>query len=227
MSNEKEIPIPPRLALRPRHQGMIVPYFCAWYINGHQCTENTEGAVPSFPTTDQRKLVLCVNGNLCWLCGKQLGAYKAFVIGPAGAIAEASYEPPSHRDCARYAMQVCPHLNNPDHTFALDKGFKLRPHERVIHNVSAHNPGVNVIWVTKHYGVEIRDQETSTCIFTLGKAEYCELFTRGRRATYKEAADAIQLAIQRNGMLDHGDKRELAWRVQQLLNHVGSDAGAA
>lgn len=220
MSNQ--IKIPERLIGRPRHNGFVVPYFVAFFKEGQQCNEGTEGAVPSFPTTDYRRLVSCRKHNRCWICGQQLGTFKAFVFGPASALARSSYEPPSHRDCARYALQVCPYLVNPGfkHTTERD-GFALREGETVLPEVQPDNPGVGVMWVTRRYDVEARDPSRGIVIFCPGDPEYVELWHRGRMATYKEAADAIQYSIAKNKMLETGNVIELAWRVQQLLKFAG------
>jgi len=219
----KEIQVPQRLAGRPRHNGFVIPYFVAFFKEGRQCHEKVEGAVPSFPTTDYSRLLICRKQNRCWICGQGLGAFKAFVFGPASALARSSYEPPSHRDCARYAMQVCPYLTNPNHQHtASQDSYKLKPDERVLPDVLPDNPGVSVMWVTRHYTVEVRDASRGICIFIPGEPEFVELWSRARKATYKEAADAIQHAIRKNRMLDNqANVRELAWRVQQLLAFAG------
>lgn len=114
-------------------------------------------------------------------------------------------------------MRVCPFLINPNHKFSVDKGYKLKPDEAVLPDVSPHNPGVNVIYITRHYGIEVRDATRGIFVFVPEKAMSVEFWTRGRRATYKEAADALQRAILDNKMMETGNVRELAWRVQELL----------
>jgi hypothetical protein len=223
MSAQK-IQIPERLTRRPRYNGMIVPYFVSWFKDGHQCNENTEGAKPSFPVTDYSRLVVCRKQNRCWICGQPMGAYKAFVFGPASAIARSSYEPPSHRDCARYAMQVCPYLINPKHTHITEKGYVPKPGEVVLPDVQPGNPGLGVIWITRGYGIEHRDPSRAVCIFTPEEPVYVELWKEGRKATYKEAAEAINKAVVDNKMMEHGNQRELAWRVGQLLKYADAPA---
>jgi len=49
--------------------------------------------------------VVCVRHKRCWLCGQPLGKFMCFVVGPMCAINKTSAEPPSHRDCALYAVQ--------------------------------------------------------------------------------------------------------------------------
>lgn len=219
-TTKTEVTVPHRLKNRPRYGGYIVPYFVAWFKDGHLCNERTKGAKPHFPATDQRRLVSCRQQNRCWICGSPLGTHKAFVFGPASALARASYEPPSHRDCARYAMQVCPYLTNPNAKHAVDKGYELPEDTTLLPDVSPHHPGVTLIYVTRQYGVEQRDPSRGVVVFLPDAPTQCEFWTEGRRASYKEACDAIQRAILDNRMLEMSDekkKREIAWRVQELL----------
>lgn len=216
-----QLQIPDRLRGRPIWNGYPTPYFVCWFRDGKLVPETVEGAVPSFPTTDHSRLVVCRKHNRCWICGQTLGAFKAFVFGPASALARASYEPPSHRDCARYAVQVCPYLINPNFKHATERGHQLRPGERVLPEVQPHNPGLAVLWITRRYGVEARDPSRGIFVFVPGEPEHVELWAHGRKATYKEVAGAMQAAIEVNKMLDKGNVRELAWRVQQLLKFAG------
>jgi hypothetical protein len=66
----------------------------------------------------------------------------------------------------------------------------------------------------------MRDPSRGIVVFIPGEPEYVELWAHGRKATYKEAADAAQHAIRKNDMLK-GNVKELAWRVQQLLRFAG------
>lgn len=220
---QKEVEMPTRLARRPQFGGYPVPYFVAWYKDGRQVNERTEGARPHFPTTDAGRATTCRKQNRCWICGHPLGAFKAFVFGPASALAQASYEPPSHRDCARYAMQICPYLINPEHKHVTTKGFIPLPGSEVIPDVSPHNPGVIVMWSCRSYGIELRDPSRGIAVFIPDTPTYVEFWTRGRPATYKEAVDALQKAILDNNMLDAGNTRELAFRVQKLLSFVNEE----
>jgi hypothetical protein len=218
----QETPIPENLKDRPLWGGYVVPYFATWYLHGKQCNESEAGAVPSFPVVNHSRLITCRKQKRCWICGKGLGAFKAFVFGPASAIARTSYEPPSHRDCARYALQVCPYLTNPDHGFITDNpDHKLKEGERVIPEVTPHNPGLGIMWVTRRYEVVQRDPSRGAVVLVTGDTETIELWFRGRKATYKEAVDCIQQSIRRNRMISSGaNVVELAWRAQQLLSYV-------
>src|SRR5690242_16765548 len=92
-------PVPWRLKSRPIHRGYPVPWFVA----------DVDG-VPDFRIVDARKFKPALEQRLCWLCGKPLGAYLAFPIGPMCAVNRVNSEPPSHRECAQWALQACPFL---------------------------------------------------------------------------------------------------------------------
>jgi hypothetical protein len=99
----RDIPIPPRMAKRPiSDRGFPVPWFVA-KING----------IWDFRAIEPGRIARAYNKNLCWLCGEPLGKFVAFVIGPMCSINRISSEPPSHRDCAEYAVRACPFLTQP------------------------------------------------------------------------------------------------------------------
>jgi hypothetical protein len=52
----------------------------------------------------------CVLGHLCSQCGKPLGWWMAFVGGPVSANTGCYSDPPMHEECARAALQLCPHI---------------------------------------------------------------------------------------------------------------------
>lgn len=205
---------------RPIVNGYVVPWFVAWYLDGKQVDERTPGAKPSFPTTDFGRLVQARKRNRCWICGNQLGANKAFVFGPASAIARSSSEPPSHLSCAGYAVTVCPFMLNPYH----HQTAHLRPRkegEGVLPDVSPHNPGLAVVWVTKTY--ELTWPKPKVAVFMpTGTPVSIQYWREGRRATYKEVADGFQRAIGDNDLLNpKNDQRELALRVYDLMKWAG------
>src|SRR5215469_14120297 len=95
--------VPSRIARLPRDpRGYPVPWFVEW-IDGK----------PDFRVMDARKLKLALREPRCWICGGQLGTYKAFNFGPISAVNGLSGEPPSHRECAIFAAQACPFLSHP------------------------------------------------------------------------------------------------------------------
>src|SRR5262245_17927108 len=99
----RDIPLPARMARLPiSPAGYPVPWFVAT-IKGE----------PDFRVIGPDKIARAVRADLCWLCGQTLGRFKAFVGGPMCAVNRTSAEPPSHRECAEYAVRACPFLTRP------------------------------------------------------------------------------------------------------------------
>jgi hypothetical protein len=95
------VSVPPRLAVRPRdRRGFPIPY-------GVLCDDN---GVPDFRVTDLNKWFDAVNHRRCGLCAQQLGRKIAFVGGEKCHVHRVFADLPMHRDCAEYALQVCPYL---------------------------------------------------------------------------------------------------------------------
>lgn len=96
-----KIEIPSFLShLKQDDRGYPIPFFVPW-INGK----------PDFRMMSSIKLELCIDKKLCGICGKKLHEYQYFITGPMGLKNGTHSDPPSHRDCAEYSLQVCPHLH--------------------------------------------------------------------------------------------------------------------
>lgn len=66
---------------------------------------------PDFRYLDEKKQILCMEKNLCGICGKKLHKdYHYFISGIGGMTNQVSSDPPMHRECAEYALRVCPHM---------------------------------------------------------------------------------------------------------------------
>jgi hypothetical protein len=173
----RDIPLPPRMARRPvSDKGFPVPWFAT----------HVSGDVWDFVNVDPRKMGQAYGRKLCWLCGEPLGQYFAFVIGPMCAVNRVSSEPPSHRECAEYAVRACPFLARP----------KMRRNDEAHRGkvedtpgiMLAHNPGVALIWITKAfvpYGG----------LFHIGVPVAVAWFAEGRNATRAEVDAAIDKGL--------------------------------
>jgi hypothetical protein len=154
---------------------MPVPWFVEW-IDGEA----------DFRVMDGRKWIRAVKFDLCWLCGQTLGRFKVFCAGPMCAVNHTSAEPPSHRDCAEYAVKACPFLTKPrmrrndaempDH--AIEPGGLMIPR----------NPGVTLLWVTHNYRVI---KTGGGPIIKMGEPVELVAYAEGRLATRKELNDSI------------------------------------
>jgi len=97
----RSIEIPSFLShLKTDARGYPVPYFVPW-INGK----------PDFRMISKQCLLECVERKLCGICGKKLHEYQYFITGPIGLSNGTHSDPPAHRDCCEYSLQVCPHLH--------------------------------------------------------------------------------------------------------------------
>lgn len=97
----KQIEIPDFLShLKKDERGYPIPFFVA-QIDGK----------PDFRMLSEYKLLMCVEKKLCGICGKKLHEYQYFITGKMGLKNGTHSDPPMHRECAEYSMQVCPHLH--------------------------------------------------------------------------------------------------------------------
>lgn len=82
-------------------RGYPIPYFVG-YINGE----------PEFRLTDARKQHKCIEKKLCGICGKKItsGVY-VFISGILGYTNRISSDPAMHESCARFSLEICPHLH--------------------------------------------------------------------------------------------------------------------
>jgi hypothetical protein len=134
------IPLPARMRHLPvSDKGFPVPWFVQW-IDGK----------PDFRVMDANKLRRAVKFDLCWLCGQTLGRFKVFTIGPMCAVNRTSAEPPSHRDCAEYAVKACPFLTKPR---MRRNSADLPEHEKPAGIMLERNPGCTLLWITHDYRV--------------------------------------------------------------------------
>jgi len=176
----RDLPIPDRMRSRPvSSTGYPIPWFVAW-VNGE----------PDFRIVDTPKVGRAVRGDLCWLCGQTLGRFKAFVIGPMCAVNRVSSEPPSHRDCAEYAVKACPFLTKP----------KMRRNDKDVPEAAREpggvmirrNPGVALVWITKTYKLFRTSNGT---LINIGPPDHLMFYAEGRRATRDEVMASIETGL--------------------------------
>ncbi len=100
--------VPARVAALPvDERGYPIPHTVKW-IDGK----------PDFRVIDPEKWHKAVRLRCCSLCGQSLGARMAFVGGEKSIANRLFVDPPMHRDCAIYALQVCPFLAAPKFAFS-------------------------------------------------------------------------------------------------------------
>lgn len=66
---------------------------------------------PDFRYQDARKRDVCVERKICVVCGKKLYDKSYwFICGPLGFQNRIHSDSAMHEDCARFSLNVCPHL---------------------------------------------------------------------------------------------------------------------
>lgn len=216
-ANELRAGLPP-LPAKMRHlpidkRGFPVPFFVA-IINGE----------PDHRVVEPRALQACVNQRRCWICGEPLGTFLSFLVGPMGAVNRVNSEPPSHRDCARYAVQACPFLSKP-HAKRRDAGLPDQPLKQPAGVHLEHNPGVALIWTTRSFK-PFRAQ--GGVLFKMGPAESMDWYAEGRAATREEVEHSIATGLPHLLKIaeDEGDPEgvcELNRRAAELLRRAVED----
>lgn len=159
-----------KLPLDPR--GYPIPWFVGT-VDGKR----------DFRVADQKKRAMAVRLNLCWVCGEKLGTHLAFVIGPMCAVNRNTSEPPSHFECATFAVTACPFLLLPKSNYRKPpEGGKMLPHS------IPGNPGACAIWVTSSYK-PYRTEDS--WLIRIGPAEKVLWYAEGKPATRQQILDSI------------------------------------
>lgn len=176
-----KLDMPARIAALPiDKRGYPVPKFVSW-IDGE----------PDFRVVDYAWLQKATTHGFCFMCGERLGRHKAFTIGPMCAINRISSEPPSHVECATFAVKACPFMLHPqrprDRRTELPAG-NFKPGGEMIER----NPGVSLIWVTDTWRLQ---REGDKVMFRIGDPSLLGWWTRGRHATRAEIMASIESGL--------------------------------
>jgi hypothetical protein len=179
-------PIPPRLSRRPRDgRGFPVPWFVQWFKDGAPVDETEPGAEPDFRVMHTRRFEAILRNPRCWICGEPLGGHRVFVIGPMCAVNRINSEPPSHRECAEYAVKACPFLTRP----RMRRNEKDLPDGGVVAGIHLdRNPGAACLWETSSYWPWRVD---NGLLFRLGDPVRVDWWKEGRRASRAEVLTSI------------------------------------
>src|SRR5262249_14908101 len=111
-----------------------------------------------------------------------------------------SSEPPSHRDCAEFAVRACPFLTQQE----LERRTSGLPEEQTPAPGFAitHNPGVALLWITRRYRLwevpadAVREAGAQPgVLFEMGEPEVIECYREGREATRQEISAAIERGL--------------------------------
>jgi hypothetical protein len=111
--NWRDVRLPERMAKLERdRRGLPIPFIVMRDKSGQ----------PHFTINDHAKSARCLREDLCPICGQKLFRGRWFAGGPLSAFhANGCYlDPPTHKECVEYALQVCPFLAAPKYTGRLD-----------------------------------------------------------------------------------------------------------
>lgn len=133
-----QIAVPARVKSLPvDERGYPVPHTVQWVAGK-----------PDFRVIDPQKWTKAVQLRRCGMCGEPLGARMAFVGGPLSMRNRLFYDLPMHRECATYALQVCPFLAAPKFGYS-QAGAGMSVHS----GVSGERPARFGLGITKSFAV--------------------------------------------------------------------------
>jgi hypothetical protein len=162
------------------HRGFPVPRFVAW-INGQ----------PDHRVVDARRLEPAITKRECWICGEPLGRYFVSIIGCMCAVNRVISEPPSHRECAEFAVKACPFLARP-HAHRREAGLPEQHTDAPGFGLKR-NPGVTCLWISKTYPKPFRAYAgESGILFQLADPIETVWYRESRLASRGEVQDAIE-----------------------------------
>lgn len=185
-------PMPPRIAKLPRKSIYPVPFFVA-KIDG----------VYDFRIVRPETMQECIEQHLCWICGEKMGKPQCFVVGPMCVVNHTSAEPPSHRECAEFAVQACPFMLNPQMVRREDEQTKALE-SNVAGQMIKRNPGVMALWTTKFWS--IFGDGRGGALFRFTEPVHVSWWREGRRATTEEIMESIDSGLPNlRAMIPPGD----------------------
>jgi len=208
MKYRDDIPqVPDRIRQLPVQRGYPVPWF----------VQHFEETGYDFRVVDGRKMRRAIRDKLCWICGESLGSTWVFVLGPMCIINQINSEPPSHRECAEFAVRACP--------FLMQRQVKRNDHNMPDGAVPAagehidRQPGVMALWITNKYTI-VPAPGGSGLLFEVGKPSQVIWYREGRTATRSEIMESIISgfpALEEMEMPDTFGMRELHRRKEQAI----------
>jgi hypothetical protein len=177
-----DLEMPPRIARLPLdRRGYPVPWFVA-YIDRE----------PDFRVVRPRGVDQALSESRCWICGQlMLDTRVAYVVGPMCAVNRTSAEPPSHRDCARYAARACPFLTRPH---ARRRENNLPENGGAPGLMIRRNPGVALVWITRQ-PLRVFEDGRGGRLFDIGEPVAAEWYAEGRSATRAEVMASIESGL--------------------------------
>jgi hypothetical protein len=194
----------PRLPQRMQHlpideRGYPIPEFVS----------NIDG-LRDFRVVSLEHLANCIRDNVCWICGQSLDTSKVFVIGPLAALQGVSNEPPSHIECAEFAVRACPFLLLPKAQHRPTDN----PNTQKLPGSMKRNPGACCLYTVTGYTHRTKP-DRSGIVFRTGPAIRVDWYTQGRPAQRSEVLASINASLEAIGRA--GNEQALEKRIAQLV----------
>lgn len=207
-------PVPLRMMRLPLdHRGYPVPWFVSWIDDK-----------PDFRVFDKQKLGQAIRAKLCWICGAPLYARASFVLGPMGAINQVSPEPPSHEECAEFAVKVCPFLVLPK---AQRRKAGLPDNTQPAAGMPFdQNPKVCLLWTTKSSQYSYFLTPSGEILFDVGEPIETHWYAGGRAAIASVIMDAMSecyWTLEEKASREFMGVTELDRRYQEALKLVPAE----
>jgi len=197
-------------------RGYPIPWFVA----------ELEDGTRDFRVADADKRRRAVEDSLCWVCGKTLGRYQIFVLGPMCTVTRTTSEPAMHRECAEFSVKACPFLTLPKAQYRsanLPLGVEAPPGEFL-----TRNPGVSALWQTRHH--ETFGDGRAGWLIQVGRPTRVDWYTCGRLATRVEVIDSLRRGLptlQSFAAQDGDDALAEFWRcVGRVMPYLPHEAVA-
>lgn len=162
----RDLPVDPR--------GFPVPWFTPF-----------ENGAWNFQATTRGRFEKALRNRLCWICGKPMFKNMAYVIGPMCAVNRTTSEPPSHCECASFAVRACPFLTKPRMRRLPMPEQALTPPGVMLER----NPGVALMWVTR--AAPKLFSVPNGVLIEIGEPLRVEAFAEGRAASVEEIVESI------------------------------------
>lgn len=188
MAVRSDLPaLPQRMLGRPVDpRGYPVPWFVAMMADGKW----------DFRVIRPGGVRTAIQRNSCWLCGESLGVHKTFVIGPMCVINRTTSEPPSHFDCAEWAVRSCPFMLNPT---AKRSGRDLPSDAQAPAGIHLdRNPGAMCLYTSRTFTpfkVGNHLPASDGMLINIGPPSSVYWYARGRKATREEVLASIDTGV--------------------------------
>lgn len=209
-------PLPERMKrLKLDQRGYPVPWFVAWLDEDDHEVHPGQGR-PEFRVMSERRLKEAVQYNCCWLCGGDLGRYRAFVIGPMCLVNKINAEPPSHVECGDFGARACPFLARPHmvrRTNALPDAELKSAGMPILRN-----PGVACVYIVDQ-PFALKGDGKGGVLFDLPEPTEVRFYAEGRKATVEEIEESVATGLPNllAVCVDEAERQEVLARASNAL----------